>query len=402
LIVCKDKPPCGLVIKLIDFHENGCFDNRFSAVVRQPEITSGQSAILAAGMYRLVRSLLFRFDAESVHRFSMASLHASCSIPGVKSLMQKIFCVTDPGLEREAFGLVFPNPVGLAAGFDKDARHLRELALLGFGSVEIGTVTPRAQSGNPKPRLFRLPADRALINRMGFNNEGVEAVASRLEEWRRTHPMKNDGSGLVIGGNIGKNKDTPNEEAWKDYETCFRALHLYVDYFVVNVSSPNTPGLRELQGKESLTRILGNLREIGETLPTQRPLLLKIAPDLTDIQLDEVVDLALDLGIDGLVAANTTLSREGLCADSVEKSKSIGAGGLSGAPLSARSLDMLKRIRTRSQGRLPVISSGGVFTAEDAMERLDAGACLVQVWTGFVYEGPATASRICKGLLKKD
>ena len=353
-------------------------------------------------MYRLVRSLLFRFDAESVHRFSMSSLHAACSIPGVKSLMKRALCVTDPRLKREAFGLVFPNPVGLAAGFDKNARHLRELALLGFGSVEIGTVTPRAQSGNPKPRLFRLPADRALINRMGFNNDGVEAVAERLKDWRKTHPMKNDGSALVVGGNIGKNKDTPNEEAWKDYETCFRALHPYVDYFVVNVSSPNTPGLRELQGKEALTRILGNLREIGETLPTQRPLLLKIAPDLTDIQLDEVVDLALVLGIDGLVAANTTLSREGLCADSVEKSKSIGAGGLSGAPLSARSLDVLKRIRTRSQGRLPVISSGGVFTAKDALERLEAGACLVQVWTGFVYEGPATASRICKGLLKKD
>lgn len=353
-------------------------------------------------MYRLIRSILFRFDAEAVHRLSMGAFGAACHIPGAKYLLHKAFCVSDARLRTEAFGLAFPNPVGLAAGFDKDARHLGELALLGFGSVEVGTVTPKPQRGNPKPRLFRLPKDKALINRMGFNNEGMAAVAARLKAWRKSHPMNKDESGLVIGGNIGKNKDTPNEEAWKDYETCFRGLHPYVDYFVVNVSSPNTPGLRELQGKDALTRILGNLQEIGKTLPTRRPLLLKIAPDLTEGQLDEVVDLALDLGIDGLVAANTTLSREGLSHDSLEKADGIGAGGMSGAPLAARSLDMLKRIRTRSQGRLPVVSSGGVFTANDARERLDAGACLVQVWTGFVYEGPATASRICKGLLTQD
>jgi dihydroorotate dehydrogenase len=351
-------------------------------------------------MYRLLRSLLFRFDAESVHHFSMDALHALCSVPGVKPLMQRAFNVSAPGLRREAFGLVFPNPVGLAAGFDKDARYLRELALLGFGSVEIGTVTPRPQAGNDRPRLFRLPEDRALINRMGFNNEGVEAVASRLREWRRSHPMQRDGKGLVIGGNIGKNKDTPNEEAWKDYETCFRALHGLVDYFVVNVSSPNTPGLRELQGKEALARILQNLLEINRGLTTPRPLLLKIAPDLTEVQLEDVVGLAMELRLDGLVAANTTLSRGSLSGESAEKAGKAGAGGLSGAPLAARSMEMLKFIRKRSQGRLQVISSGGIFTAEDARERLDAGACLVQVWTGFVYEGPATASRICKGILQ--
>ncbi len=353
-------------------------------------------------MYRLVRSLLFLLDAEAAHHVSMAALHAACHIPGIKSLIQRSFRVSDPGLHREAFGIDFPNPVGLAAGFDKNARHLRELALLGFGSVEIGTVTPRPQSGNDRPRLFRLPNDRALINRMGFNNEGVEAVAERLREWRRSHPMNNDGKGLVIGGNIGKNKDTPNEEAWRDYETCFLALHPYVDYFVVNVSSPNTPGLRELQGKDALSRILGNLMEINRSTARPKPLLLKIAPDLSDSQLDEVVDLATEIGIDGLVAANTTTSREGLSGHSEEEARRIGAGGLSGAPLAARSLEVLKHVRKRSQELLPVISSGGIFDAEDVRERLEAGACLVQVWTGFVYEGPATASRICKGLLRKD
>jgi dihydroorotate dehydrogenase len=350
-------------------------------------------------MYRLFRSLLFRFDAENVHHLSMGALHALCSIPGIKPLIDNAFGVTDPRLRREAFGLVFPNPVGLAAGFDKDARHLRELALLGFGSVEIGTVTPRPQAGNERPRLFRLPEDRALINRMGFNNEGVEAVAARLRKWRKSHPARNDGRAVIIGGNIGKNKDTPNEEAWKDYATCFRALHEWVDYFVVNVSSPNTPGLRELQGKEALARILGNLLDINRGLPTPRPLLLKIAPDLTEDQLDDVVGLALELGLDGLVAANTTLLREPLSRRSAEKAEKAGAGGLSGAPLAARSMEILQKITVRSEGRLPVISSGGIFTSKDARRRLEAGACLVQVWTGFVYEGPATASRICKGLL---
>ena len=361
---------------------------------------SRQSSIFATGMYRLIRSLLFRFDAEKVHHLSMGALQALCSIPGAKSLMHKAFGVTDPRLRREAFGLVFPNAVGLAAGFDKNASYLGELALLGFGSVEIGTVTPRPQAGNERPRLFRLPDDRALINRMGFNNEGVEAVAGRLRNWRRSHPARNDGESVVIGGNIGKNKDTPNDEAWKDYETCFRALHPYVDYFVVNVSSPNTPGLRELQGKDALSRILGNLMEINRSFERQRPLLLKIAPDLTEGQLDEAVDLAMELGIDGLVATNTTTSREGLSGHSKEQALGIGAGGLSGAPLAARSLEVLRHIRKRSQNRLPVISSGGIFNPEDVRERLAAGACLVQVWTGFVYEGPATASRLCKGLLK--
>lgn len=352
-------------------------------------------------MYRLIRSLLFRFDAEAVHHLSMGALRTACSLPGFKALMHNAFCFSDDRLRTEAFGLVFPNPVGLAAGFDKDARYLRELSLLGFGSVEIGTVTPRPQGGNEKPRLFRLPKDRALINRMGFNNEGVEAAAARLRQWKSSHPTVADGNRVVIGGNIGKNKDTPNEEAWKDYETCFRALYDCVDYFVVNVSSPNTPGLRELQGREALSRILGNLKDINEGMGTRRPLLLKIAPDLSEGQLDDVVGLALDLGIDGLVAANTTLSRASLSKASAVEAEAIGAGGLSGAPVAARSMEVLAHIMKNTRGRLPVISSGGVFTAEDARARLEAGACLVQVWTGFVYEGPATASRICKGLAWK-
>lgn len=352
-------------------------------------------------MYRLLRSLLFLFDAEYVHHLSMETLRVVCSMPGVGALLRKAFCTTDARLQREAFGLVFPNPVGLAAGFDKNARYLKELALLGFGSVEIGTVTPRPQSGNPRPRLFRLKADRALVNRMGFNNDGVEKVTARLKAWRSQQEGRRNGTVPIVGGNIGKNKDTPNEEAWKDYETCFLALQPYVDYFVVNVSSPNTPGLRELQGREALGRILGRLQEINRTFETPRPLLLKIAPDLGESQLDDIVGLAEESGLDGLVATNTTIERDSLSPPSREKAEGIGAGGLSGKPLAKRSLEVLRHIMARSGGRIQVISSGGVFNAEDARERLEAGACLVQVWTGFVYEGPATASGICKGLLEK-
>jgi dihydroorotate dehydrogenase len=303
----------------------------------------------------------------------------------------------DQGLERHIFGLTFSNPVGLGAGFDKNARYLRELAALGFGCVEIGTVTPQPQEGNPKPRLFRLPQDEGLVNRMGFNNDGVAVVAERIRRWRAL-----PGRRLIVGGNIGKSKSTPNEEAWKDYETCFRSLFDTVDYFVVNVSSPNTPGLRELQEKEALRRILTHLQTVNETLATEgkcrpRPLLLKIAPDLEPQQLDDVVSLALEIRLDGLVATNTTISRQGLVtpAGQVER---IGAGGLSGAPLRERSTAVVRHICQKVGDRIPVIASGGIFSGSDAREKIAAGAVLVQVWTGFIYEGPFIVGRICKAL----
>lgn len=295
-------------------------------------------------------------------------------------------------------GLRFPHQVGLAAGFDKNAAYLRELEALGFGHVEIGTVTPRAQPGNDKPRLFRLPKDRALINRMGFNNEGVERAVGRLKAWRSSDSAA--AKRLIVGGNIGKNKDTPNEDAWKDYEICFQALYPWVDYFVVNVSSPNTPGLRALQEKESLRKILTHLQDLRshrQERDGRKPLLLKIAPDLTNEQLDDVVALALEIGLDGLVATNTTISREGLKTDP-EIVKAMGAGGLSGAPVRERSTEVLRYIHKATGGRIPVIASGGIFTAEDAREKLDAGASLVQVWTGFIYVGPGIARKICEGL----
>jgi dihydroorotate dehydrogenase len=297
-------------------------------------------------------------------------------------------------------GLVFSNPVGLAAGFDKNARYLRELDCLGFGHVEIGTVTPLPQEGNPKPRLFRLPKDKALINRMGFNNEGVKLIAKRLSEWSTFKVQSTsapDTYPLIIGGNIGKNKVTPNEEAWKDYEICFRELHPYVDYFVVNVSSPNTPGLRELQEKESLRKILTHLQVINRTMVVQRPLLLKIAPDLNTEQLSDVVSLAIEIKLDGLVISNTTISREGLQTDKVIIEK-IGAGGLSGKPVQQRSTEVLNYIVSQTRGKIPLIASGGVFTGKDAREKLEAGAVLVQVWTGFIFEGPSIVKKICKSL----
>lgn len=291
------------------------------------------------------------------------------------------------------FNIQFSNPVGLGAGFDKNAKYLAELECLGFGFVEIGTVTPLSQAGNDKPRLFRLPKDKALINRMGFNNDGVKEIAKRLKKWKE----KNKNSKLVIGGNIGKNKITPNEDAWKDYEICFKELHPYVDYFVVNVSSPNTPGLRELQEKESLRKILTHLQAINITQPETKPLLLKIAPDLTQEQIDDVIDLALEIKLDGLVATNTTISRSGL-QTSASRVQAIGAGGLSGLPVKQRSTEVVKYICQKTGGKIPVIASGGIFTGDDAKEKLDAGASLIQVWTGFIYEGPGIVKRICKSL----
>jgi dihydroorotate dehydrogenase len=340
-------------------------------------------------MYKVLRSILFWFPAEWVHYFSMNSLKLLCRI-GLGGLLRQLFDVKSQNPGTQFLGLKFKNPVGLGAGFDKNARYLRELECLGFGFVEIGTVTPLGQKGNPKPRLFRLPKDKALINRMGFNNDGVKIIAERLAKW------KDRKSPLIIGGNIGKNKATPNEEAWKDYETCFKELHPYVDYFVVNVSSPNTPGLRELQEKESLRKILMHLQMINNGKAQAKPILLKIAPDLTKGQIDDVIDLALEIKLDGLVATNTTISREGLHPESATVAKE--AGGLSGLPVKQRSHEVLHYIHSKTNGQIPVIGSGGIFTGEEAKERMNAGASLVQVWTGFIYEGPGIVKRICKSL----
>lgn len=354
-------------------------------------------------MYKLLRSFLFLFDPERVHYFSMNGLRLLCRIPGVKKLLASNFR-PQGGHQTSLLGIQFSNPVGLGAGFDKNAKYLNELEALGFGFVEIGTVTPKPQGGNDKPRLFRLPKDKALINRMGFNNDGVEAVVERLKAWREKNTKyKAEGtltahhSPLTIGGNIGKDKITLNEDAWKDYEICFTALHDYVDYFVVNVSSPNTPGLRELQEKDALKKILTNLQSLNSKHLTPKPILLKIAPDLTNEQLDDVADLALEIKLDGLVATNTTISRSNLTTDDSQLTK-IGAGGLSGLPVQKRSTEVVQYIHQKTNRQIPVIASGGIFTAADAKEKIEAGASLVQVWTGFIYEGPAIVKNICKGL----
>lgn len=365
------------------------------------------SIIFAANMYRIIRSILFCFSPEWVHYFSMNGLKLLCTI-GFKKLIANLFKPKGNNQFSLSLGgstIQFSNKVGLGAGFDKNARYLRELECLGFGFVEIGTVTPLPQHGNDKPRLFRLPKDKALINRMGFNNDGVEKVAQRLRQWsivksqsKNSHsPLTIHHSRLIIGGNIGKNKITPNEGAWKDYEICFKALHSYVDYFVVNVSSPNTPGLRELQEKESLRKILTHLQAVNSAQTQQKPLLLKIAPDLTQEQIDDVIDLAMEIKLDGLVASNTTISREGLVTHH-SKIEAIGSGGLSGLPLKSRNTEIVKYICDKAKGKIPVIASGGIFTGADAKEKIDAGASLVQVWTGFIYEGPAIVKRICKSI----
>lgn len=347
-------------------------------------------------MYKVLRSILFWFPPEGVHYFSMNSLKLLCRI-GLGGLLRKMFVYKHASLHTQFLGLKFKNPVGLGAGFDKNARYLRELECLGFGFVEIGTVTPVGQKGNPKPRLFRLPHDKAVINRMGFNNDGVKIVAERLAKWKATREESaTAGYRFIVGGNIGKNKNTPNEEAWKDYEICFKELHPYVDYFVVNVSSPNTPGLRELQEKESLRKILMHLQMINNGKAQAKPILLKIAPDLTKEQIDDVIDLALEIKLDGLVATNTTISREGLSTESQTTAKE--AGGLSGLPVKQKSHEVMQYIHSKTNGQIPVIGSGGIFTGEDAAQRLKAGASLVQVWTGFIYEGPSIVKTICKSL----
>jgi dihydroorotate dehydrogenase len=347
-------------------------------------------------MYKLLRSFLFLFDAEKVHYFAMHVFKLLCKIGFIKKVIAKIFTPAPFKNKRFQLGnLSFKNPVGLGAGFDKNALYLNELEALGFGFVEIGTVTPLPQAGNDKPRLFRLPKDKALINRMGFNNDGVKVIAERLQDW--ANRQKSASPKLIIGGNIGKNKITPNEDAWKDYEICFTALHAYVDYFVVNVSSPNTPGLRELQEKDALAKILQNLQRLNALAKSPKPILLKIAPDLTITQVDDVIALALDIKLDGLVAANTTIDRSDLIT-SKGVLDSIGAGGLSGLPLKKRSTQLVTYLHEKTNGQIPIIASGGIFTGADAKEKLSAGAALVQVWTGFIYEGPKIVSNICTTL----
>jgi dihydroorotate dehydrogenase len=338
-------------------------------------------------MYKaLIQPLLFKMDPEKVHHFTFFMLKKLFKLPLVEGMTQRRFRVEDKRLEREVFGLKFKNPVGLAAGFDKDAKLYRELSGFGFGFIEIGTLTPKPQPGNEKKRLFRLKSDKAIINRMGFNNGGVEAAVERLKKNRN----------VLIGGNIGKNKVTPNENAVDDYIICFDALFDHVDYFVVNVSSPNTPNLRELQDKEPLTRLLNTLEERNASKPVQKPILLKIAPDLTDSQLLDIIDIVKDTKIAGVIATNTTISRDDLT--SKEKDE---VGGLSGKPLKNRATEVIRFLSEKSDKAFPIIGVGGIMSPEDAIEKLEAGASLVQVYTGFIYEGPQLIKEINKEILRR-
>lgn len=340
-------------------------------------------------MYKsLVRPLLFLFDPEKVHYFTFSLIRTAFKFRFIKRLACRYYQVSDKRLEREVFGIKFPNPVGLAAGFDKDAKLFNELSAFGFGFIEIGTLTPKPQEGNPKKRLFRLREDSAIINRMGFNNSGVYTAVDRL---------KNNRTKVVIGGNIGKNKVTPNENAVSDYLQCFEALFDHVDYFVVNVSSPNTPNLRELQEKEPLTRLLLSLQEDNAKKDHPKPILLKIAPDLSNDQLVDIIDIVKDTKISGVIATNTTIQRDNLKSDNASE-----AGGLSGKPLRERSTEVIRFLYENSGGAFPIIGVGGIHSADDAIEKLEAGASLVQLYTGFIYEGPALVRDINKRLLSQN
>lgn len=341
-------------------------------------------------MYKsIIKPILFQKKPESAHHFTFSWIKRTFNLPLVKSLIKNQFGLEDSRLEREVFGLKFKNPIGLAAGFDKDAKLIDEMSMLGFGFIEIGTLTPKPQEGNPQPRLFRLAQDEALINRMGFNNGGVEDAVKRLKSRK---------SDVIIGGNIGKNKLTSNENAVDDYLVCLEALHPYVDYFVLNVSSPNTPNLRDLQEKEPLKRLLMAVKEANDKKDNPKPILLKIAPDLTNGQLDDIVEIVQETQIDGVIATNTTIDRSALQTDPSQVA-SMGAGGVSGKVLSARSTEVVRYLADRSGGSFPIIGVGGVFTAQDAIDKLEAGASLVQVYSGMIYEGPSMIKRIKKGLL---
>lgn len=338
---------------------------------------------------RIFKPLVFKLDPEKAHYLTFDLLKLGLGNGLFRSIGKSFYRYEHPSLEKELFGLKFKNPIGLAAGLDKDAKVFNELAALGFGFIEVGTLTPKPQPGNDKPRLFRLPKDEAIINRMGFNNEGVEAAAQRL---------KNRKTDVIIGGNIGKNKVTPNEDAIKDYEYCFNVLFDVVDYFVVNVSSPNTPNLRDLQDKEPLTNLLNHLQKLNNAKPKRKPILLKIAPDLTDSQLDDIIDIVATTKIDGIIATNTTIAREPLTY-SKQEIEAIGMGGLSGKPLTKRSTEVIRYLKTKSGNAFPVIGVGGIHSAKDAMEKLKAGADLIQLYTGFIYEGPKLISKINKEIV---
>lgn len=338
-------------------------------------------------MYKIIiRPLLFFFDPEKVHYFTFSLIRFLSKIPGFTSVFKSLYLVNDKRLETEVFGLKFKNPVGLAAGFDKDAKLYNELSNFGFGFIEIGTLTPKPQDGNPKKRLFRLKKDSAIINRMGFNNGGVDEAIVRLKK------NKN----VLIGGNIGKNKLTPNENAVDDYIICFEKLFDYVDYFVVNVSSPNTPNLRELQEKEPLKKLLGTLENNKLQTTNHKPILLKIAPDLTNEQLLDIIDIVNETKIAGVIATNTTISREGL-----QSENRVEVGGLSGKPLTTRSTEVIRFLSEKSNKSFPIIGVGGIHSAQDALDKLDAGASLVQLYTGFIYEGPKLVKDINKAILKR-
>ena len=337
-------------------------------------------------MYKLIiRPILFLFDPEKIHHFSFATISFLNKIPGVSALIRAMFCIEDKRLEREVFGLKFKNPVGLAAGFDKNASLFNQLSNFGFGFIEIGTLTPVGQPGNPKKRLFRLKEDQGIVNRMGFNNQGVKKAVERLKR----------NKGVLIGGNIGKNKNTPNDQAISDYSICFEALYPYVDYFVVNVSSPNTPNLRALQDKEPLTALLNELQVLNKAKEKPKPILLKIAPDLTNEQLLDIVAIVAQTNISGVIATNTTISRNGLQSKNKQET-----GGLSGAPLRERSTEVIRFLSQASHQAFPIIGVGGINSAEDALEKLEAGASLVQIYTGFIYQGPGLIKDINKAILK--
>jgi len=342
-------------------------------------------------MYKIVRFFLFVFDAEFIHGITFRLIKFVGMIPGKIWVLGVFFKLKDTRLEREVFGLKFDNPVGLAAGFDKDAKLFDELGAFGFSFVEIGTVTPLLQDGNAKPRLFRLKEDDAIINRMGFNNSGIESVISRLRR-KKTN--------IIIGGNIGKNKLTTNENAVNDYEICFEKLFPYVNYFSINVSSPNTPGLRNLQQRAPLTILLNRLQKLNNSKDIRKPILLKIAPDLTNQELDDIIAIIAETKIDGVIATNTTIDRDGL---KIDKNKliAIGNGGLSGKPLKEKSTEVIRYLADKSNKAFPIIGVGGIHSADDAIEKIDAGATLLQLYTGFIYEGPALIKKINKAILRR-
>jgi len=346
-------------------------------------------------MYKILRFFLFKLDAEVAHHFTLRLMNFVIKLPFAKFILKKLYCIEDKRLERKLFGLTFKNPVGLAAGLDKNAACIDAFTAIGFGFIEIGTVTPLPQDGNEKPRLFRIIQDEAIINRMGFNNAGMESVKQNI---LHSQILKFSNSQIKIGGNIGKNKITPNEHAVNDYIKCFDELFDVVDYFVVNVSSPNTPNLRALQEKEPLKELLFTLQNRNKDKTIPKPILLKIAPDLTNEQLDDIIEIVTDIKLAGIVATNTTISRDLL---TVEESKvdAIGAGGLSGKPLTKKSTEIIKYIANKSNHTIPIIAVGGIMTADDAIEKLSAGASLVQLYTGFIYEGPSLIKEINQRLL---